>query len=135
MLKHKMITDVKSNGYLCVIDNLLSPDECKNLIHRCNTVKNNDGNLSWHHPKTGGKYMRAIIIDQQMADELFSRIISLLPETYNRHKLLYLNSHFRFSRYNTGGQFPMHRDGTNYDNDRHEEFGTHTRNLYFKYFS
>jgi predicted 2-oxoglutarate/Fe(II)-dependent dioxygenase YbiX len=48
----------------------------------------------------------------------------LLPTTYDGHKLVYLNSHFRFSRYNTGGQFPIHYDGTNYDNDRHAEFGS-----------
>lgn len=127
-MKHQMI---KGDKFLCIIDDLLSPDECKNLIHRCNTLEKDDnGNIPWHRPNTGGTYMRAITIDQKMADELFRRIKHLLPESYNGNKLMYLNSHFRFSRYNKGGQFPMHCDGTNYDKDRYEEFGCATTSVF-----
>lgn len=42
------------------------------------------------------------------------------------YRLLYLNSHFRFSKYMPGGFFPIHMDGTNYDNDRPEMTGEHS---------
>jgi predicted 2-oxoglutarate/Fe(II)-dependent dioxygenase YbiX len=63
------------------------------------------------------------MIDQNLAEMLFRRIKPLLPETYRGFKILYLNSHFRFSKYNAGGQFPIHRDGTNLDKDRLETYG------------
>lgn len=108
---------------LSIIDNLLSAVECVELITRANAS-------SWHRPNTGGNYMRVIMVDAEFANTLFARIQPFLPAEYNGHDLTYLNAHFRYSRYNTGGNFPIHRDGTNYDNDRMEEFGSSTQSVF-----
>jgi hypothetical protein len=113
---------------LTIIDNLLSPKECTDLINKANTVRNDDdGNKSWHVADTSGIYMRVVMIDKNLAETLFQRIKHLLPETYKGFKPVYLNSHFRFSRYNIGGMFPLHCDGTNLDRDRIDTYGeTHS---------
>ncbi len=119
-----MQSTVIQNGLpLTIIDNLLSPEECKTLINRADHVKDKDGNRGWHMADTGGLYMRVVMIDPTLADTLFQRIKAFLPETYKGFKILYLNSHFRFSKYAAGGHFPLHRDGTNLDKDRLETYG------------
>lgn len=116
-----------SNGLpLCIIDNLLSQRECAELIDRADYVKDDHlGNKGWHQADTGGDYSRVILIDKNLADMLFERIKNSLPENleYKGFKLLYLNSHFRFSKYRAGGSFPLHCDGTNLDKDRADEHG------------
>jgi len=120
--------EVPGRYFLNVIDNLLSPDECHELIKHAHGIQNDDaGNRSWHEPGTAGKYKRSIMIDSAYADNLWERIqgLKILPETFTgengtRYKVLYLNSHFRFSRYTKGGLFSLHCDGKNYDNSRPE---------------
>jgi predicted 2-oxoglutarate/Fe(II)-dependent dioxygenase YbiX len=65
--------------------------------------------------------MRSIIIDEVLSIDLFSRIKPHLPETYNGYTLEYLNSHFRFSKYDKNGKFPIHVDGKNYDEKKNKE--------------
>ena len=101
--------------YLKQIDDIFSQEECKKLIERANKE-------GWHLPETGGSYMRSIIVDRELADSLFTKLKSHIPDTYLDYKLLYINDHFRFSRYNTGGIFPVHKDGTNYDASRTNEY-------------
>ena len=116
-------THIPGLHFLCVLDNLLTPAECKSLIERANATKtDNKGNKSWHRPGTGGSYARVLMIDTVLAETLYKRIQPFLP-TYDGMKLLYLNTHFRFSRYNVGGHFPLHCDGTNYDTDRAPSYG------------
>lgn len=108
---------IPGNHPLWVLDNLLHKEECAELIAKANNIVNdNKGNRSWHSPNTGGKYSRVIMIDRNLADDLWNRIRTLLPERINNYKLVYLNDHFRFSRYTAGEMFPVHRDGKNYDN-------------------
>jgi predicted 2-oxoglutarate/Fe(II)-dependent dioxygenase YbiX len=108
---------------LNIIDNLLSPEECTNLIERADQVQDGAGNKSWHMADTDGMYMRVVMVDQVLADVLFSRIKEFLPDEYRGLKIVYLNSHFRFSKYDVNGNFPLHRDGTNYDSDRADMHG------------
>jgi hypothetical protein len=114
---------IKGTHELYVLHNLLTTAECIELINKANTLEtmhthHHGSNRSWHQPGTGGKYSRAIMIDQQFADELWLRIKHYLPETMHGYRLLYLNSHFRFSRYRKGGMFHTHCDGKNYDTSR-----------------
>lgn len=110
---------VSGEPFLCVIDELLSKEECRELILKAENMKTDDsGNKSWHNPHTGGTYKRVIMVDRDLADRLFERIKPVLPQTMDNYRLVYLNSHFRFSKYSPGGLFPIHMDGTNYDNDR-----------------
>ena len=57
-----------------------------------------------------------------MANSLFEKLKTHIPNTYLGFNLLYINDHFRFSKYNVGGIFPLHKDGTNYDAGRVEEY-------------
>ena len=124
---HLQATNVPGEHYLTVLDNLLTKRECSKLIRKANDLKTDStGNKSWHTPGTGGSYMRVMMVDRTLADELFSRIKPYLPTTYNGYQLHYLNDHFRFSRYNKGGQFPLHMDGQNYDASRPHLTGGHS---------
>lgn len=101
--------------YLNQIDNIFTPEECQALLDRAN-------DQGWHRPETGGSYMRSIIIDKVLADKLYFQLKEHIPDQYMNYKLLYINDHFRFSRYDVGGIFPVHQDGTNYDSSRIEEY-------------
>ena len=106
---------VPGEFYLNQIDDIFTKEECQTLIDRANVE-------GWHNPETGGGYMRSIIVDKKLADNLFSKLKCHIPETYLGYDLLYINDHFRFSRYNVGGVFPVHKDGTNYDASRVDEY-------------
>jgi prolyl 4-hydroxylase len=106
---------------LMVLDNLLSRDECKELIQIANGVKNDKmGNQAWHNADTGGDYRRVVMIDNDLAIKFWGRIRSFLPDTYRGYKLLYLNHYFRYSRYKPGGEFTIHCDGQKQDYDHME---------------
>jgi hypothetical protein len=116
-------TYIPGNHFLCVVDNLFTPDECKNLIKIADGVKNSGYNKAWHPADTGGIYMRVMMIDRQLANSLWDKIKPFLPKDlkFKGYKLVYLNDHFRFSRYRKGGKFHLHCDGKNYDASRPEE--------------
>lgn len=122
-MKSTFINDPENIDYLVQIDELLSKQECEDLINRAdNTITDSIGNRSWHKSNNAGDYTRAIIIDRNLSTELFNRIKHLLPEEYFGCKILYLNDVFRFSRYDNGGEFEIHRDGTNFDRNRNDEY-------------
>lgn len=103
------------------IDDFLSKAQCIALLERADIIETDDlGNKAWHRAGTGGGYMRVLMIDTELAAELWDRVEPFLPEgkEYRGYKLLYLNSHFRFSKYNKDGHFPVHCDGKNYDSAR-----------------
>lgn len=97
---------------MLVVDNIFTPDECKALIATANT-------LPWHHPKTGGNYVRALLIDRALAERLWVKIKPVCPPVNHVNGVQYdcinINDHFRFSRYEAGGAFPIHLDGNNVD--------------------
>lgn len=118
------ITDVEcevidEQPYLCEMRNIFTKEECKKLI----TIAEDIG---WHEPHTGGVYMRSIMVSEDLADTLTERIWKHLPKEYERRELLYINDHFRFSKYNTGGHFKVHQDGNNLDNKYKEKYGYST---------
>ncbi len=77
-----MARQVPGDKMLWKIDNLLSDEECLDMISRANNIRNDDkGNRSWHRPGTGGQYMRVIMIDRNLADDLWNRIKDILPKT------------------------------------------------------
>lgn len=51
---------------------------------------------------------RCIIDDTDMADKLFQRIKSYLPQTWKNHDILELNERLRFLRYDPGQKFGHH---------------------------
>lgn len=106
---------IPGESYLNQIDNIFTPEECQDLLDRANSE-------GWHSPQTGGSYVRSIIIDRELADKLYLQLKEHIPDYYRDYKLLYINDHFRFSRYDVGGIFPVHQDGTNYDSSRVEDY-------------
>lgn len=99
---------VEGGDFLCVIDGIFTKEECRDLIDRAEKI-------GWHEPQTGGKYLRAIAIDEKLAEDVFNRIKEYLPESDHGYTLEYINSHFRFSKYRAGGKFDIHCDGKNID--------------------
>lgn len=94
--------------FLKVIDNILSDEECKILMNKIDNNKNSE------HIANGSfaNYKRIVLIDNDLCDVIFNRIKHLLPndKTYKR-----CNEYFRIAKYNTGGEFKIHRDGINQD--------------------
>jgi len=90
-----------------VFADVLTPDECKTLI------KYFDASSEKHLVKSSSaQYMRVIMISPEWAAKIWSRIKHLLPRELERG---YCNDHFRFSKYEPGGEFKIHRDGVNTD--------------------
>jgi len=101
---------IKGIGYLWQIDNIFTPEQCEKLINYLDSKE--------YHKVTRGdmaSYKRQIIVDRSLADYLFKRLKSIIPEFYKDHKLIYMNDHFRVSKYKPGEEFKMHRDGVNVD--------------------
>jgi hypothetical protein len=94
--------------WMCILDGILTDDECQKFIadldkaERLETVD-----------KGFALYDRAIMISPEWAEKIRGRIIDLLPEEVR--SVCVLNTHFRFSKYNEGGYFNIHRDGINVD--------------------
>lgn len=107
-----MADELVDQPFLVIIKNLFTAEECEKLIGRANS-------LGWHAPNTGGHYDRALLIDPELAQKLWTEIQPICPPTYVVnglvYKSMYLNDHFRFSRYQEGGDFPIHLDGNNVD--------------------
>jgi prolyl 4-hydroxylase len=117
------VPNVNNADFLIQIDGLLTPEECRALIKKADEITtDSSGNKSWHISSNAGNYERVIMIDRALSTELFRRIIHLLPTEYLGCKVLYMNDVFRFSRYNNGGEFAIHKDGTNFDRNRTDEY-------------
>ena len=109
-------TEIPHGKFLIICDDLLTPDECRDLIAQADDVRTDSmGNKAWHAADTGGKYQRVVMVNEQLAERLWQRLQFVIPKTYGNYRLLYLNPYFRFSKYDVGGSFPIHRDGVNVD--------------------
>ncbi len=92
--------------FLCACDDLLSPDLCEDLIHyfKGSSLELIDSGVAL--------YNRGILHNAAWAQQLFERIKDMIPSEY---RAVGCNECFRFSEYEPGGQFKMHRDGINQD--------------------
>lgn len=92
--------------FLCVSDDLLSPELCKKLIEFFKEVplETVDSGLAL--------YNRGILHNMAWAEQLFEKIKDVIPAEF---RAVGCNECFRFSEYEPGGQFKMHRDGINQD--------------------
>ncbi len=92
--------------FLCVSDDLLSPELCKNLIEffKKQPLETVDSGVAF--------YNRGILHNMSWAVQLFERIKDAIPTDF---RAVGCNECFRFSEYEPGGQFKMHRDGFNQD--------------------
>jgi Rps23 Pro-64 3,4-dihydroxylase Tpa1-like proline 4-hydroxylase len=92
---------------LFIVDGLLTSEECQEFIQLVNTqeLKGVDSGMAL--------YDRHVMVSDEWAAKLYKRIIHFFPQRLRGH--IYVNNHFRFSKYNPGGYFHMHTDGINTD--------------------
>lgn len=97
-----------NDRWMIAVDNLLTEDECRDFIKQFDI----SGTLE-HCDRGIALYDRTTWISPEFADTIYKRIYGILPEKI-RDKVI-VNSYFRFSKYNDGGFFDIHRDGINQD--------------------
>ena len=115
-----MSNELIENPLLLEVD-FFTQEECDELIKKANDI-------GWYHPNTGGDYLRATIIDTKLAEKIWLKVKELCPESLtingNTFTPVYVNDHFRFSRYREGGEFQIHLDGNNYDSNNNRSMFT-----------
>lgn len=103
------------DSLLLVLDNLLSKNECKMLIEKCNQLlmeeSINNGSIKFDQHLTKKMFYSTRYYDDEFRDEIWQRIKHLLPE--NAHSIL---PKITLSMYNDYGFFPMHQD-VQYEHD------------------
>lgn len=100
-----------SDKYLKIFENILSPDECVELIahfeSKSSEVKYVDRVIANYHRLEEDNY--------DLSTKLWNKIKDHIPKHYAGGELVCLNTYFRFSKYEPGMKFDIHRDGTNQD--------------------
>lgn len=104
---------------MTVMDGILTEDECRHfiaLLDKPEELKPVDRGFS--------QYDRNILISAEWASRIYERIKGVLPAELlqglkesvgDLNTEVYLNDHFRFSKYHPGQYFHIHRDGFNAD--------------------
>jgi prolyl 4-hydroxylase len=95
--------------FLQVYDNIFTEEECDKLI------KHFDSSKTEFIDRGVAEYYRLEEDSDEMANMLFHKIKNILPSKYETGRLVCLNNHFRYSKYEPGMEFGKHRDGTNQD--------------------
>ena len=116
------------NRFKVTIDNLLTQDECDNLIK---TGENSGFELSSIRTGKGDviredirNNSRVILDDKSFANELFDKIKGNLPKEVDGWKLKGLNEQVKIYKYTEGQQFKMHRDAPYVRNENERSFFT-----------
>lgn len=96
--------------FLVVIDDVLTPEQCKQMMEIGEKHGLEDINR-------GGmvKYQRSTFKDKRLADSLFFQLRNYIPKMYNGRRIVSMNDHFIFSKYDVGGKFDIHKDEINND--------------------
>ena len=97
------------NRFFCVVDNLLSEEECRNFINFFES--NEELKLHTIHNRVA-HYDRKIWITDDFANDIKQRIWRIIPDEIKEQNP-HVNDYFRFSKYYKGGEFKIHRDGLN----------------------
>jgi hypothetical protein len=98
-----------SGKYFKIVDNLLTNNECKELITLLdNKLETVDRGMAI--------YDRSIMKSQEWADKIYQRVYNLIPK--NLQKDFGINNHFRFAKYHKNGHFDLHQDGFNQDESK-----------------
>lgn len=94
--------------FLIVLDDLLPPEICTTMIQEFTGPDE-----EYVHIDNGmALYKRGRRFNKRWAEVLFERIRELIPAQY---RAVGCNECFRFSEYEPGGEFKLHRDGFNQD--------------------
>ncbi len=95
--------------YLQIIDNILTIDECKNIIDLFEK-----GN-SKYIDRDIAEYYRIDYTDEELSNILWERIKKNVPKIYENGNIVGLNTYIRLSKYEPGMEFGKHKDGINQD--------------------
>ena len=97
------------NGrWVTVVDNLLSAKQCNELIARLDNVDE----LEKVERSNMANYQRNVLIDDELATRVYETVKPYLPPGIPTARC---NEYFRFSKYEPGEEFKIHRDGINQD--------------------
>lgn len=107
-LPHQFIDD--GGPLLIQIDDIFSPEQCNALIQAAET----SGGFRFED-RDNAQYDRVVMIRPDLARVLFQRLSSFIPNEVDGNPVTGLNDHFRFSKYQPGQEFGIHRDGINQD--------------------
>jgi prolyl 4-hydroxylase len=98
-----------TSKFLQIHDDLLTKEECQQL------VKHFDSRKTKFIDRGIAEYYRLEEDSESMALMLWNKIIPHLPTHYQGNRIMCLNRHFRYSKYEHGMEFGRHRDGMNQD--------------------
>jgi hypothetical protein len=109
-------------GYIQILKNVLSPDECQELINA--TEAHGFKRASLYTDIFGKEYFsdtrkseRCIVDSPQFVAALESRLRPYLPTEFRSGKLKGINERLRFLKYTAGDEFKPHKDGKTIDTD------------------
>lgn len=96
--------------YMQIIDDLLTENECKQLIEFVDKKE-------FESIDRGIATYSRVEFDNPLAKLLCNRLINngFMPKYWQGSTVVGLNEHFRFSKYNPGQEFGIHKDGINID--------------------
>lgn len=103
------------NDMIFVIDEFLSPDECRELISRSEEIGYDDAPITTSRGPLMRKDIRnntrVMFDDIELASRLFERAKPLLVPSWSFRQPSGFNERFRFYRYEPGQRFAPHFDG------------------------
>jgi len=108
----KMHRELLDGESIFLIHDLLSPQECRDLIARSEA-------LGYEVAAVGGEQVpqlrnngRTFLEDAELADDLWRRAAPFVPERTGGSVACGLHERFRFYRYEAAEQFGLHMDGS-----------------------
>ena len=101
--------------WMTVMDGILTEAECRDLIALLDRPEELEA-----VDRGFAAYDRAVLVSAEWAARIYERIRGALPPLSGSgaddlKTEIYLNDHFRFSKYHPGQSFHIHRDGFNAD--------------------
>ena len=111
--------------YTIMIKNVFSKQECNSIINLCNELGFEDALINIGNGKqiknTGVRDSDRCLIDSiEITEHLYSRINKFIPKYFKQYnsirKCIGLNKRLRVLKYNNGGYFKPHGDGSYYEN-------------------
>lgn len=97
---------VVTPSFLTVLDDLFTPLECSRFIQIFKVSRPSQVDSGF------AKYRRVALVDRSLAARVFQKVRHLIPPSF---KVVGANELFRFSEYEEGGEFKIHKDGMNQD--------------------
>ncbi len=123
-----MFTCDDSKTYISKVPELLSPDQCAELIQRIEDLSPTIAPIN----SMGGTKVRTDIRnnervmfdDKELANSLFQKVKHRLPEEFRGRRIIAANERFRCYRYKPGMRFAPHADGSFERNETEKSFYT-----------